>query len=123
MAGAGIVSLSLSGRHDSELARKAGDWLLKRPFSRYNEHNNADFRYFYGGFYASQATYQLGGRWWQGCYPDLASALLDNQKTDGSWHPESNRDRLERRFGSTYSTSLAVLALTPPYQLLPVFQR
>ena len=39
---------------------------------------------------------------------------------DGSWDAESNRDG---QFGNVYTTALAVLALTPPYQLLPIHQR
>jgi hypothetical protein len=63
--------------------------------------------------------YQLGGDYWEQFYPPLASVLLANQRSDGGWDVES----VDPLFGETYSTSLAVLALTPPYQLLPIYQR
>ena len=35
MTGAGILALSLAGRHNSEIAQQAGDWLLQHPFDDY----------------------------------------------------------------------------------------
>lgn len=46
--------------------------------------------------------------------------LLDHQRRDGSWDAESNMDG---HFGNSYTTALMVLALTPQYQLLPIYQR
>ena len=46
--------------------------------------------------------------------------MTENQNADGSWDVEANQDQ---DLGFTYSTSLAILALTPPYQLLPIYQR
>ena len=48
------------------------------------------------------------------------NVLLENQQADGSWPPEGNRDGY---FGSAYTTALVILALSPPYQLLPIYQR
>ena len=39
---------------------------------------------------------------------------------DGSWPPEGGNINA---FGDLLSTAMAVLSLTPPYQLLPVYQR
>src|SRR5204862_4705254 len=36
MMGAGILSLSLGGKHQTETAKRAGDWLLAHPFTDYN---------------------------------------------------------------------------------------
>jgi hypothetical protein len=46
--------------------------------------------------------------------------LVEHQEADGSWPPEGNRDGM---FGDSYTTALVVLSLTPPYQLLPIYQR
>ena len=69
----------------------------------------------------SQAMAQLGGRYWEEFFPQLVDVLLENQAADGSWpaEPHSGDDK----FGNAYTTALAVLSLTPPYQLLPVYQR
>jgi hypothetical protein len=67
------------------------------------------------------AAAQLGGAYWKGIYAPLADTLLGAQNADGSWPPEPQKGFA--RFGSAYASALAVLSLTPPYQLLPVYQR
>jgi len=51
----------------------------------------------------------------------MVDTLLGAQNADGSWPPEPQKGFA--RFGNAYTTAMAVLALTPPYQLLPVYQR
>ncbi len=129
MVGAGILSLSMAGKHGTEMAQAAGDWVLRNPFDRYNrlpvdprtglESTSRD-RYHYGAYYCSQAMFQLGGRYWQRFYPRLVKTLVENQGSDGSWEAEAGEDN---RYGNVYTTALVVLALSPPYQFLPVFQR
>ena len=46
--------------------------------------------------------------------------LVDNQQADGSWDAEASYDR---QYGNSYTTALVILSLTPPYQLLPIYQR
>jgi hypothetical protein len=121
MMGAGILSLSMAGQHQSAMAVAAGDWLLAHPFNRFGEQIGEFDRYYYSMFYCSQAAAQLGGHYWKGIYPSLAESILTSQLADGSYPTEPNRGDVV--FGQTYSTSLAVLALTPAYQLLPVYQR
>jgi hypothetical protein len=120
MTGAGVLCLFLSGRYDPQIEVAAGRWILAHPFAVYNQTMIHDGdRYFYSAYYCSQAMYQLGGDYWEQFYPPLASVLLANQRPDGGWEVES----ADPLFGETYSTSLAVLSLTPPYQLLPIYQR
>ncbi|MCA9078585.1 MAG: hypothetical protein KDA93_26400 [Planctomycetaceae bacterium] len=61
----------------------------------------------------------MGGDYWSRFYPPLLKTLVDNQRPDSSW-TVGNKDS---RYGNAYSTSLSVLALTPPYQILPIYQR
>lgn len=117
--GAGVVSLFLAGRYDDEIERRAGQWLLGQEFTRFNRSRSSHDRYFYACYYCSQAAYQLGGEYWARTYPPMARTLVDNQRPDGSW----TRDHRNPDYGSQYSTSMAALALTPPYQLLPIYQR
>ena len=121
MAGAGILSFSLGGRHGDERAQRAGEFLLKHPLTRYNQVDYYQERYFYSTFYSSQAMFQLGGRYWSEFYPALAGTLIANQHRNGSWDPDYHP--YDKQFGKAYTTALAVLTLSPPYQLLPVFQR
>lgn len=118
VAGGAIVSLALGGEHQSDIARSAGDWVLEQSFDRYNRGRGP---YHYGAYYCSQGMFQLGGDYWQKFYPPMAATLIRHQSPDGGWDPEN--DHNGDYFGRSYTTSLAVLALTPAYQLLPIFQR
>jgi hypothetical protein len=129
MVGAGILCLSMAGDHDTAIARAAGDWLLAHPYRGFGHLASASDRFFYGTYYSSQAMMQLGGRYWEKYYPLLVEALLSGQSSDGSWPPEIRSSMnvvgagSEAMFGKVYTSALAVLSLTPPYQLLPIYQR
>lgn len=121
MAGAGIVSLAFAGKHDTEMAKSAARYVLDHPFNRFNRGGlTPEDRFYYSAYYCSQAMFQLGGKHWDEFYPVLLNTMADNQSPNGSWDLEANQDGV---FGHTYSTSLAILSLTPPYQLLPIYQR
>ena len=127
VTGAGVLALAHAGHHNSEEARFAGDWILKYNFDRYNriekfsQRGHYKDRYHYSVFQCSQAMYQLGGHYWEEFYPRTVKTLLNNQQNDGSWPNESHSQ--ERQYGNCYTTSLVLLALGAPNQLLPVFQR
>lgn len=121
MVAAGIVSLALAGQHQSPIELAAGDWLLRNPYRGFGDRVGMADRFFYSAYYTSQAAAQLGGRYWEGIFPPVAAAVLSGQSADGSWPAEvGHRDMM---FGNAYSSALAVLTLTPAYQLLPVYQR
>ncbi|WP_157605144.1 prenyltransferase/squalene oxidase repeat-containing protein [Schlesneria paludicola] len=120
LTGCGILALSLAGEYETEMARDAGDWLLEQSFEQFNRSRSGHDRYFYSAYYCSQAMFQLGGRYWNRYYPPVLATLAKHQRADGGWDREfGDTDR----YGNAYSSSLAILALTPPYQLLPIFQR
>jgi hypothetical protein len=119
--GAGLLCLTLSGKHDDRIGRSVGRWMLNHPFTEYNHFATKRDRYHYGAYYASQAMFMVGGETWKQFYPPLAKTLIANQAPDGAWQPESAEN--DAVFGKCYTTSLAILALTPPYQLLPIYQR
>ncbi len=121
LAGAGILSLSLAGKHNDDRAQQAGQFLLNHPFVQYNVRAFPTEHYFYSCFYCSQAMFQLGGKYWEEFYPVLARTLTANQRPNGSWDPDCHD--YDAKLGRTYTTALGVLALSPPYQLLPIFQR
>ncbi len=126
MAGAGILALAHTSRHNSPQAKSAADWILTRGFADYNQQQqigNFSYqsdRYHYGVFYCCMAMYQMGGRHWEEFYPVTSRTLIDNQNGDGSWAAESVHDT---HYGRAYTTSLIVMALGAPNQLLPIYQR
>jgi hypothetical protein len=121
MVGAGILSLALAGQHDSPVAQRAGDWIVGHPFRAFGERVGGGDRFFYSTYYCSQAMAQLGGRHWRQFFPALVNVLLRSQLPSGEWPPEPYGN--DTGFGNTYTTAMAVLSLTPPLQLLPVYQR
>jgi len=124
MAGAGVLAMAHAGKHDSKEALASGEWILAHDFSNYND-DTPNYgrwlcdRYHYGAVLCSQAMYQLGGKYWEQFFPPLVDTLLANQTAGGAWPPEKR----EIPYGSCYSTSLCVLSLSVPNQLLPIFQR
>ncbi len=121
MTGAGILSLSLAGQHNTPIALAAGNWLVAHPFGTFGETFGPWDQYFYSTYYCSQAAAQLGGHYWEKFYPPMVKVFLKVQAADGSFPPEPRQH--DAVFGNAYTTALAVLALTPAYQLLPVYQR
>lgn len=123
MTGAGILALAHSGMHNTEEARQAATSMLKFSFTPYNEPGSRSLdRYHYSLFQCTQAAYQLGDQYWQKFSPPVFRTLLANQNADGSWPVEgSNFD--DHKFGRTYTTALAILTLSAPNQLLPIYQR
>jgi hypothetical protein len=120
LMGSAILSLSLGGRHQSPEALAAGDWLLAHPFLEFGDRGGNSDRFYYSTYYCSQAAAQLGGRYWTGIYPPIAHILIKAQRADGSFPLETPPDNV---FGPDYSSAMAVLSLTPAYQILPVYQR
>ncbi len=127
MSGAGVMCLALAGLHESPEATTAGDWILQHDFNRYNyvepfgQRGWLDDRYHYGVFFCTQASYQLGGKYWEEFFPPVARVVLTNQREDGSWDRESHNS--DNKYGNSYTTSLMLLTLGAPNQLLPVLQR
>ncbi len=122
MAGAGILALAHAGFHNSSEAQRASQWLLQHSFDEYNGNDGKPLdRYHYSLFNACQGMYQMGSPYWEKFFPRTVSALLANQRPDGSWDAE--RFHRDRPFGNSYTTALVVLSLGAPNQLLPIFQR
>jgi hypothetical protein len=111
--GTGILALEICGkeRHHTREALQAGSYLLKRPLA-WN-----DTYFFYSVYYSSQAMFQLGNNYWNFYRPQLHKVLFDNQQSNGSWIGQSEG------FCPSYSTAMAVLALTVEYRFLPIYQR
>jgi len=115
---AGIFALSLAGKHNTSMAREAADKMLETR-RRYNEANSPFEHYQYTMYHSSQAMFQLGGRYWSTYFPPLLKTLAANQQPDGSWQPSHTFER----FGKPYTVALTVLALSLPYEMLPIYQR
>ncbi|MCE9554232.1 MAG: terpene cyclase/mutase family protein [Planctomycetes bacterium] len=114
LTGAGILCLELCGRHGHEVIKPASESLMRTQ----NKGYGANMTFFYNTYYSSQAAFQLGPEFWNKWAPQMYENLLAGQaqQGDGGWPPCDN-------FGRCFSTSMAILAMTPSYRQLPIYQR
>lgn len=117
--GTGILAMELCGKeyHRSPEALKAGSYVLKSPLHAGSHH------FFYGVYYTSQGMFQLGDNYWKSYRTQLHALLLRSNppRNDGAWYGGGGFD--DTRFGPSYCTSMAILALTVEYRYLPIYQR
>ena len=106
MTGVGILCLMLCGRHDDKMLPRAGDFMLTQNLNQ----RWGGSHFFYGIYYCSQASFQLGGKYWDKWATGMYENSLQHQQQSGSW-------------GDPYKTAMTVLALTVSYRQLPVYQR
>jgi len=79
--------------------------------------------YFYGHYYAIQAVYQAGGKYWKDWYPRIAGALVKRQSRDGGWDEGAYVHKKSGNVGRPYATAMALTILQAPKRYLPIFQR
>ena len=113
LTGSAVLCLTLLGQHDHPAIEPAGKFLLSHKPARFA----GGMAGYYDIYYASQATFQIGGKVWAGFAPWMYESLLSVQQTGGEWPPADGT------CGSSYTTALAILAMTPPYRQLPIYQR
>ncbi len=111
-----MLTLILGGRHNHEGIPAGVAWFRSRDYPRPWQ----DGYFYLSSYYSSQAMAQVGGETWNQMFPQIARNLMSEQTAEGGWPVAGGA---ERNFGPAYSTSLAILALTPAYQLLPIYQR
>src|SRR3989442_10206478 len=98
------------------------DYLMQRKpgGGRFVDHE-MEAHYYYGHYYAAQAMWTAGGRYWQEWYPAIRDELLRNQggiavrRNDGSWH--------DGNLCPHYCTAMALIILQIPNNYLPILQR
>ncbi len=110
---AGVAALYGTGVYDDSLIEKSLDYLLHPPFDDPHPDPHHYF-FFYGHYYAVQAMYMAGGRYWDRWFPYIRDELIRTQNTDGSWY--SNVGRVN-------PTAIATIIMGLPYQYLPILQK
>jgi hypothetical protein len=115
---AGTISMQLLGKYDHPTLPKTLDYLSGIKVSW----DNAGPQYFYYfHYYAIQAMYQAGGKWWNDWHPRVRELLLSKQNADGSW--DSPPGTAEAGYGKEYATPVACLVLDIYMHFLPAYQR
>ena len=109
--GLALLCLELTGHHNDEITRAAGDFVLNnlKPDAFIADGHPA-----YATYYAANGMFQLGGDYWEQFAEQMYKYLIRTQHEDGHW---------DGKYGSAYGTVLKVLALTVSYRQLPIYQR
>jgi hypothetical protein len=115
LTAAGVVSLFNAGRYSEREIEASLDYLM-RKYDIVSERWRNHYFYWYGHYYAVQAMYMAGGRYWENYYPRLRTELVESQRSKGYW--ENNTGP-----GENFATAVAVIILQIPFNYLPIFQR
>ena len=113
--GVALVCLELCGRHETDDALDAGDYVLANLPKNYGE-----AYFYYSMYYCSQGMFQLGGKHWEKFAPHMIETMLKFQNKDGSWKQGSSG---EASGGVCYATAMSVLSLSVSYRQRPIYQR
>jgi hypothetical protein len=115
---AGIVALYSAGVYKGPEVEAGLRYLMRfKP----GNNNGADawamreleMHYFYGHYYAAQAMWTAGGKYWAEWYPAIRDELLRKQ-TEGYWFD---------RICTHYGTAMACIILQIPNNYLPILQK
>ena len=109
---AGIVALYSAGIYEGDEITRGLEYL--QQYLPKSKASNRESHYFYGHYYAVQAMWHAGGKFWTDWYPAIRDALVENQREDGSWMDSICQE---------YGTAMACVILQMPNNYLPIFQR
>jgi len=120
---AGVVSLQLLGHYDDPTIPKALDFLAKIPVE-WGKGGGLNY-YYYFHYYAIQANYQAGGKYWNDWHPRVRELLIEKQNPDGSWGVPSGTSETAKVVGvnNVYWTGMSSLILEVYMHFLPAYQR
>ena len=110
---AGVALLYYAGVYSGKEITNGLRYLLQRLPGQNNM--NEQYHYYYGIYYATQATFMAGGEAWAKFWPAVRRDVERRQQDDGSW------PQIEA--GQSYATAMSLIVLQIPNRLLPVLQR
>ena len=108
---AGVASLYYAGVYEDDALKKGLDYLMRNK--RYIN-NQGVGHYWYGHYYAVQAIYLAGGKYWKEWFPAIRDELINQQHADGKWMSPH---------GEVYASSMALIIIQVPNRYLPIFQK
>ena len=109
MTAAGVTSLYSAGIYEGESVEKALEYLMRYKPSG----TPSGGHYFYSNYYAVQAMWHAGGKYWAEWYPLIRDQLVKNQTAEGSWQSSEA--------GPEFGAAMAGIILQMPLNYLPVF--
>lgn len=116
MTGAGTLCLFLAGQYDDPAAAEGIETIKDYNFTFLDKERWP----YYTCYHCSQAASQAGGEVRQKTLKEITRYLLERQTEGGNW-PKAKAGSVTT--GPAYTTAMAILALTPSYQILPIYQQ
>jgi hypothetical protein len=117
---AGVVALYSAGLYEGEEVKKGLDFLMRyKPGKGGGGDPDSRVHFYYGHYYAAQAMWIAGGRYWREWFPAIRDELIKrpggHRLREGNWH--------DNAFCTHYCTAMALIILQVPNNYLPIFQR
>jgi hypothetical protein len=110
---AGTASLYYAGIFQDKAVTRGLDFLAH--FTPGGNRGDEDGHFFYGQYYAVQAMFLAGGKYWADWYPAIRGLLIERQNREqGGWDGENE-------VNVDYCTAMALIILQMPNRYLPVF--
>ena len=119
VTGAGIVSLAMGGQHQTPIALGGRGLVVGASFPKFRRSDRALRQVYLRHLLLQPGGGATGRALLAGNLSPMVEVLLSSQSPDGSWKSAPDL----ATFGDGFMTAMAVLSLTPAYQLLPVYQR
>jgi hypothetical protein len=110
MTAAGVTSLYSAGIYEGEAVEKALQYLDKFKPSKGQQGGG---HYFYSHYYAVQAMWHAGGKYWNEWFPAIRDELVSSQTDEGSWRASEA--------GPEFGAAMGCIILQMPLNILPVF--
>jgi len=107
---AGVAALFYAGIYKGPEIKAGLDYLMEHLPGGARQQGH----YYYGQYYAAQAMFQAGDKYWRTWWPAIRDELLEKQNPEGWWQGEA---------GNEYGAAMALIVLQIPERLLPIFQK
>lgn len=118
---AGVVALYCAGIYEGRDIDAGLNYLMQfKPGNRVNNFGMGrgmhEMHYYYGQYYAAQAMWTAGGKYWQEWFPAIREELLTRARHDqGVWSDPT--------VCTDYGTAMALIILQIPNNYLPIMQK
>jgi prenyltransferase beta subunit len=109
---AGVAALYYAGIFEGDDLERGLKYLQQFNPKNNNANSRNEGHYFYGHYYAVQANFLAGGKYWAEWYPAIRDELCHSQDTSGAWNGDFSED---------YATAMALIILQMPNRYLPVY--
>jgi hypothetical protein len=109
---AGVCAMYSAGIYHDPCIDLGLDYLLNNRPGRFPM--AADMHYFYGHYYAVQAMWTAGGRYWTEWFPAIRDELIMSSQQNGYWTD---------MICPHYATAMACIILQVPNNYLPILQK